>query len=123
MGGETKQAKHKDNEPGWVIQSGSGSGGVAELVENLDKDAVQYGLCKSPSFFFVFFFLLSSPPTHLFYSPPCGRPRFVQCVFRKRSISAPPSSLSTFTTSVRTSPLSSRAALALSTVTPSATSR
>lgn len=63
MGGETKQAKHKDNEPGWVIQSGSGSGGVAELVENLDKDAVQYGLCKSPSFFFVFFFF-AVVPTH-----------------------------------------------------------
>lgn len=39
-------AKHKDNEVHLLQQAAKGSGGVSELVANLDRDAVMYGLLR-----------------------------------------------------------------------------
>jgi hypothetical protein len=39
-------AKHKDNEVTWIQQAASGTGGVNELVANLDRGAVMYGLVR-----------------------------------------------------------------------------
>jgi len=62
-------ARHPNNEPQEIELAGSGSGGVNELIANLDDSTVMYGLC-------TFTQARAGPPAARFHSAdPPGRRR------------------------------------------------